>query len=275
VNGIFQRDDCKAFIENVILGIIPAGSGNGLAASLNAPNPLTSAYAIICGNSSTLDIFSVLQGEKRLYGFLTVAWAAMSVIDLESEGYRWLGPLRFDIKGVVEVASCNSYKGRISYIPAEQTEPKNEQQITMDTDGKPLLECISKTGSELEWQVLDGEWAFFAACSTPKVLIAPGPFAKHSAINDGCIDLIFCDSVGRINLALLLTGIEDGKAADLPFVKYVKVKAFKLEPDTTHRAAPIAIDGEPSDNTAVQVEVHRALTKVFYDSDDNLYKTKQ
>jgi len=114
---------------------------------------------------------------------------------------------------------------------------------------------------------LDGEWVFFCAASVPKIIISPGSLAKHAVINDGCIDLIFCDTVGRINLLLLLTGIEDGKAADLPFVKYVKVRAFKLEPDNTHRSAPIAIDGEKSNNLPLQVEVHKALCKIFYDWD--------
>jgi len=266
LNGIFSRDDCRDFISNIILGIIPAGSGNGLAASLNAPNPLTSTYSIISGQSSTLDIYSVLQGDIRKYGFLCIGWATMSVIDLESEHYRWLGPLRFDIKGAIEVASYHSYKGRISYIPAEQIQPSSEQIIALDTDGKPLLENISPSASlNQAWQVLDGEWVFFCASSTPKVLIASGSLAKHAVINDGCIDLIFCGDVGRLNLLLLLTGIDEGTVAELPFVKYIKVKAFKLEPNNSERMAPIAIDGEPSNNQAIQVEVHKALSKVYYD----------
>lgn len=45
-----------------------------------------------------------------------------SVIDLQSESYRWLGSLRFDIKGVVEIFSCESYKGKITYLEAEKSE---------------------------------------------------------------------------------------------------------------------------------------------------------
>jgi len=270
VNGIFRRDDCRDFISDITLGIIPAGSGNGLAASLNAPNPLTSIYGIISGRSTTMDIFTILQGDSRKYGFLSISWATMSVIDLESEGYRWLGPLRFDIKGAVEIANCYAYKGRISYIPAEEMYPSQEQIVNIDFNGQPTLEYISTNSmviNNMEWQVLEGEWVFFCACSTPKVLISPGALAKRAVINDGCIDLIFCDALSRLDLVLLLSGIEDGKAADLPFVKYVKAKAFKLEPDNSHRLAPIAIDGEPSNNEAVQVEVHKALCKIYYDWD--------
>jgi len=106
---------------------------------------------------------------------------------------------------------------------------------------------------------------FFCASITPKILIASGSIAKHACINDGCMDLIFCNEVGRVNLFLLLTGIDQGTVADLPFVKYVKVKAFKLEPDNSVRSAPIAIDGEPTNNKAIQVEVHKAVCKVYYD----------
>jgi len=42
-----------------------------------------------------------------------------SVIDLDSEGFRFLGPLRFDLKGVVEVMAADTYKARFlsHYLP--------------------------------------------------------------------------------------------------------------------------------------------------------------
>jgi len=258
------RPDCQEVLLNIPLGIIPAGSGNGLAASLGVPNPLSSTFSIISGATHPVDVFSVLQDTRRFYGMLSITWATMSVIDLESEKYRWLGPLRFDLKGIAEVASCNSYKGRIMYIKSEDS-IGIQKPVYNSQDGKPGLQFLPDFHNH-QWEILDGEWCFFfCAALTPKVIISPGTFANKAVLNDGYIDLILCPATGRIELTQLLTGIENGSTANLPFVKYIKTRAFKLEPDNYFRSAPISVDGEHYNNKPIQVEVHQSLARVYYD----------
>eukprot|EP01124_Arcella_intermedia_P035153 TRINITY_DN8883_c0_g1_i1.p1 TRINITY_DN8883_c0_g1~~TRINITY_DN8883_c0_g1_i1.p1 ORF type:complete len:505 (-),score=111.74 TRINITY_DN8883_c0_g1_i1:13-1527(-) len=270
VNGIMARPDYCEVLAGLPLGIVPAGSGNGLAASLLAPDVVTATYAIICGEWHPLDAYSVIQNDQRRFGFLSISWATMSVIDLESDSYRWLGPLRFDLKGVSELLTCNAYKGIISYIPApEETTPTLHQLLPEDPKALPPLRYIGRP--DLPWKVVKGEWSFFCAALTPRVSVSPGAFAEKAHISDGTIDLIFAPSVGRLDLAAILTSIEDGTIAKCPKVNYVKVVAFKLEPcpDIKNKnVAPISLDGEHAPSSLVSVEVHQGLYKVFHDFEE-------
>lgn len=49
------------------------------------------------------------------------------MIDLESDDYRWMGPARFDMKGVAVIMQGNSHKGKLSFVPEtwEKKTPNN------------------------------------------------------------------------------------------------------------------------------------------------------
>lgn len=51
INGIMKRKDCRRFVKAHPIGVIPAGSGNALAASLGVADPLAAALAIIKGST--------------------------------------------------------------------------------------------------------------------------------------------------------------------------------------------------------------------------------
>lgn len=62
-------------------------------------------------------------------------------------------------------------------------------------------------------------------------------------------------------------GLDDGTLATHPKMQIHKVKAFVLEPDHTKskkgKGAPIALDGEHTDDSAIKVEVHPSLLRLF------------
>lgn len=60
VNGLMSRPDWETAIKTP-LGIIPAGTGNGLAHSIGTPCPVSAMLAIIKGDSRPLDLCSVRQ----------------------------------------------------------------------------------------------------------------------------------------------------------------------------------------------------------------------
>ena len=51
------------------MGIIPAGSGNGMAASLLSPDPLSSAFTIIKGFQRPADVAVCIQNESVFLSF--------------------------------------------------------------------------------------------------------------------------------------------------------------------------------------------------------------
>ena len=81
---------------------------------------MTSAiFGIIRGNLMDLDICSVITPTEKLYAFLSVTWGLVSDVDIESERYRFLGERRFLIGTVARIIGLRKYRGRLSYLPAD------------------------------------------------------------------------------------------------------------------------------------------------------------
>ncbi|XP_073840767.1 sphingosine kinase 2 isoform X2 [Musca autumnalis] len=129
VNGLFKRMDWENVIENISLGIVPCGSGNGLARSIAHccgepydPKPiLGAALTLVGGHSSSMDIVEIELENKIIYSFLSVGWGLISDIDIESERLRALGYQRFTIWTLHRLINLRTYRGRISYIPKAES----------------------------------------------------------------------------------------------------------------------------------------------------------
>ncbi|KAM9782979.1 sphingosine kinase 2 [Neosynchiropus ocellatus] len=137
INGLMERPDWERAIKTPV-GILPCGSGNALAGSINhhagfdmclrEPLLLNCCFLLCRGDVRPMDLVSVTTspgpssnshpaGPRRLFSFLSVAWGFVSDVDIESERYRGLGSARFTLGTLVRIASLRSYKGRLSYLP--------------------------------------------------------------------------------------------------------------------------------------------------------------
>ncbi|XP_032414138.1 sphingosine kinase 2 [Xiphophorus hellerii] len=137
INGLMERPDWEQAIKTP-LGILPCGSGNALAGSINhyagydmclrEPLLLNCCFLLCQGGVRPMDLVSVTisplpsknshaAAPRRLFSFLSVAWGFVSDVDIESERYRGLGSARFTLGTLVRIASLRSYKGRLSYMP--------------------------------------------------------------------------------------------------------------------------------------------------------------
>ncbi|XP_059196007.1 sphingosine kinase 2 [Centropristis striata] len=137
INGLMERPDWEQAIKTPV-GILPCGSGNALAGSINhhagydmclrEPLLLNCCFLLCRGGVRPMDVVSVTTSPspsnnsrhaapRRLFSFLSVAWGFVSDVDIESERYRGLGSARFTLGTLVRIASLRSYKGRLSYLP--------------------------------------------------------------------------------------------------------------------------------------------------------------
>ncbi|XP_068616586.1 sphingosine kinase 2 [Brachionichthys hirsutus] len=137
INGLMERADWEQAIKTPV-GILPCGSGNALAGSVNhsagydmclrEPLLLNCCFLLCRGGVRPMDVVSVTTSPpptnnnhaaapRRLFSFLSVAWGFVSDVDIESERYRGLGSARFTLGTLVRIASLRSYKGRLSYLP--------------------------------------------------------------------------------------------------------------------------------------------------------------
>ncbi|XP_060936430.1 sphingosine kinase 2 [Limanda limanda] len=137
INGLMERPDWEQAIK-IPVGILPCGSGNALAGSINhnagydmclRESLLLNCCFLLCrGGVRPMDLVAVTTSPapsnnsrtaapRRLFSFLSVAWGFVSDVDIESERYRGLGSARFTLGTLVRIASLRSYKGRLSYLP--------------------------------------------------------------------------------------------------------------------------------------------------------------
>nr|ACR36600.1 unknown [Zea mays] len=117
VNGLLQREDWETAIK-VPLGIVPAGTGNGMARSLlhaaGEPFSVSNAvFAIIRGHKRALDVTSVVQGNTRFFSVLMLTWGLVADVDIESEKYRWMGSARLEFYLLLRMLNLRRYNGRI------------------------------------------------------------------------------------------------------------------------------------------------------------------
>ncbi|CAB3370910.1 Hypothetical predicted protein [Cloeon dipterum] len=129
INGLLERPDWGEACQ-LGLGIIPGGSGNGLAKSVSfaqgepySQNPvLVSALNVVKGHKAPMDLIRVEtkslvpdSPSKILYSFLSIGWGLISDIDIESERLRSIGGQRFTIWSLARLVGLRTYRGRLSY----------------------------------------------------------------------------------------------------------------------------------------------------------------
>ncbi|CAD5115535.1 DgyrCDS4502 [Dimorphilus gyrociliatus] len=108
INGLLEKGMKDANLDlntpgirppspNVTLGILPCGTGNGLAnSSHGCLDPVTAALHIVKGISIPSKAFTVHSGSKFMrYGFLCGGYGVFSLAIKRSETNRWMGPLRY------------------------------------------------------------------------------------------------------------------------------------------------------------------------------------
>ncbi|CAH1179632.1 unnamed protein product [Phaedon cochleariae] len=157
INGIFERWDWSDIIKSIPVGIIPGGSGNGLARSIAyyysepyAPSPfLPSALAAVRSNYAPMDLVRVETTSQIMFSFLSVGWGLLSDIDIESERLRMLGGQRFTIWSLARLIGLRSYSGKVWYLSSEDPLNAPKEQLCTNDIGS---NCDLPTEVNLETQ---------------------------------------------------------------------------------------------------------------------------
>ncbi|KAM7349551.1 sphingosine kinase 1 isoform 1-T3 [Cochliomyia hominivorax] len=154
INGMMERTDWRVLSCNLPVGIVPCGSGNGLAKSIAhlynepyEPKPIINAtLTCVSGQSAPLDLIRVeLKSHGNLtemYSFLSVGWGIIADIDIESEKLRSIGAPRFTLWSIHRLVRLRTYKGKLSYLPWRKQENTSTVELrnqTASNTGKPSI----------------------------------------------------------------------------------------------------------------------------------------
>ncbi|KAL2652375.1 hypothetical protein R1flu_020503 [Riccia fluitans] len=256
LNGLLERPDWEQAIK-MPLGIIPAGTGNGMAKSLLEAgneyyNQANAAFSVIRGCKQPLDVASVVQGHVKCHSLLMLSWGFVADVDFESEKLRALGNLRIDLWAVLRVIWLREYTGSLAYIPAAGSDsiaerfPGQEQSL-LGRSGEDHSSPENEWKKDNNWRTVEGKFIYIWAQNVPYASeeVIPAPGAKF---NDGCFDLMIIRQCPRLKLVSILLNMKNGDHIKSKYVQYLKVKAFRLTPgrivgDSVERGY-VDLDGE-------------------------------
>ena len=149
VNALLNREDWKKFKETVAIGCIPAGTGNGLVKSLLSHtnerySVLDAVFKIAKGQKVHIDLTELdcEYEKKKIYSFLSVAWAIIADVDINSEAIRSIGPPRFTVWGAWRTIFKKHYLGSLKYhgrIIQNRNEVDSKKTMGKDEESKVSL----------------------------------------------------------------------------------------------------------------------------------------
>ncbi|XP_069808614.1 sphingosine kinase 1 [Dendropsophus ebraccatus] len=284
INGLMERPDWVRAIKKPLC-VLPGGSGNALAASINhysghqqvtGTKLLNNCAFILCkGHPVPLDIVSLTTAsQQRIFSFLSLAWGFISDVDIESEKYRFMGYARFSVGTFVRLTALRTYRGRLSYLPAEkETSPDIDHSTnsvnspSTDSMESPVLEDSLLVPLDQSvpshWHTVEDQFVLVLALYqshlgaehfTAPMVIGPG---------EGNIHLFYATSrISRTTLIKLFMAMEKGTHLDqeIPHLTHVPVVAFRIEPSES--TGIMTVDGEVIDCSPIQGQIHRGLGRV-------------
>ncbi|KAG7361426.1 ATP-NAD kinase-like domain containing protein [Nitzschia inconspicua] len=256
LQGIHRRPDAKEILKNLKIGMVGAGTSNGLSATLAHASdekfsPMDSAFMIAKGKTSAIDLSLYETTNKSYLSFLTFSWAYIADIDIESEAIRFMGFLRFDLWGALRVVTLRKYRAKFSYLPP--TEDRSTG-VTLPPLNQPLP-------TDEGWVCCEDDFVVFWASQVTHA----GEQMHHSPpskIDDGVFNIfIVRGNVSRFRLALIALTMAHGGQVDMPYVEFIQCTAYRLEPITMGSFNDL--DGEVVEPGPIQAAVIPGAMQAF------------
>lgn len=199
---------------------------------------------VIKGQPMAMDLVRITTPIKAYLSFLSFGWGLMADVDIESERLRCIGEPRFAIWSIYRSLALRTYRGTLSYLPAGSS----------DDLVLPLDSPIS-SAADSPWVVESGDFVLVYA-AYQRYLNSSVFFAPSSTLDDQTIYLLFLKAgVSSCQVIQFLLALEDGSHSRLPFVSFIPVRAFRLEPATERGGSIMTIDGEQIACSPVQAQV--------------------
>ncbi|CAB9505814.1 Sphingosine kinase 1 [Seminavis robusta] len=256
LQGIKARDDALEILQKLNVGIIGAGTSNGMAKSIavtshQQSSVLDASFLVAKGCTRPTDLSEYWTANQSYWSFLTFSWAMMASIDIDSECLRALGTFRFDLWGAWCVVGMKSYKAKFSYLPPDKDDNKSDPTLPAMTEELPASKWVTE---EDDFLLL---WTSHVAYGGEKVYHCP-----PSRLDDEVFHILVIrkKNTSRLAMAQMLIGIEDGSHVKFPQAEFIPCTAFRLEPATP---SINDIDGEVVESGPVQAKVMPGAMKVF------------
>ena len=257
LQGIQDRPDHEKLCKTLKIGVIGAGTGNGLVKSLTHASgedctATDSAFLIAKQRTHWMDLSRYHTSSKEYISFLTFSWGMMADIDIESEVLRMLGAFRFDVWAVIRVLTKRIYRARFSYLPADES--TLQLPVTMPALSDPVPS---------NWTTMEEDFIIFWASQVTHAA-ENTHHSPHSQLRDGMFKiLVVRNGVSRYRVARILLGLESATHIDMPGLEIIDCVAYRLEPMTPGSFNDL--DGEVIESGPIQGFVLPSAIQTFAD----------
>ena len=231
-DGTFQGLLNASFGADVLLGVLPAGGGNDLAAALGLPrNPLHAAQAMIQGEGRRIDIVRVrtADGRTRLY-------AGGGGVGLDAEAVLFAG------------GSYRRLPSRFRYIASA---------LRALAGYKPLEIQIDFPGSDLPSHL--GKALLAAVLNTPSYG-AGLRLAPEAVLDDGLLNIVMIEDLSKKAVLALLPRLLRNGELRTPRARRWTAPAVRL---SANRPCFFQGDGEILGPAPVDIEVLHGAVQVL------------
>lgn len=261
VNALMSRPDWEK-ASSVPIGLVPTGSGNGLAYTLIRQRHQDSmsvdeAIRVCCEQAirndiSEADLVKITFGPQTvIWSFLSLGWGLLADIDIDSEWLRPLGELRFTIYGLLRSVTSVLYRGRLSYKPAINSIDQNsgnDNKFVLESNissrmynQAPAYRDEQQDDENDNWVHIEDKFTCLYAVYQSHISSVSN-FAPKSTLTDQLMYLTYIR--GKLTVCRViefLLAIKDGSHDKLSYVNVVPVTRFKFQPLDSSK---IVIDGE-------------------------------
>lgn len=264
---------------------------------------LSCGFMLCKGLVSHLDLASVcMPSNQRLFSFLSLAWGFVADVDIESEKYRHVGAARFTMGTLVRLVSLRIYKGKLSYLPAEESQSSaqstvsfsngsNSSSSSVHSHSNHVLHnsCNSNNAYKSNWssesptqgphdsllvpldQPVPAHWTivkeedFVLVMAVYQSHLAEDLIAAPaSRLEDGIMHLIYVKAgISRRALLRLFLAMEKGTHLSTNCPFVVYVKVRALRLEPYSPKGTITVDGELVEYGPVQAQIYGRLARII------------
>ena len=185
MNALMHRSD--GLKDEIIVGTIPAGTGNGLSKTLAEEfnekyDTISFAYMLCKGHSIKMDLFEIesLSNNKLIYAFHSVSSGLVAEVGIDSEVLRCIGDLRFKLFSLWRLLTLNSRHFYASMYYPEKEELDGRSVDEFPELRKELPEKMTNLKDEFRFlYVINLRW-------TTEEINAP----EQTKLDDGLMDIV-------------------------------------------------------------------------------------
>ncbi|RMZ56502.1 hypothetical protein APUTEX25_001349 [Auxenochlorella protothecoides] len=265
------------------LGHVPAGSTDAVACTLNGTrSAFTAAMHVALGDQVPLDVLRIDTAQPHTeFAVCMASYGFMGDLMAESEGLRWLGPLRYEVVGARMLAANRSYRARLSYLPPpREAQPSFTRACRAGCDacragwhpapgdaelGRPATVLWQTRRSEwvtLEEEEFAGFMMVVMPCRSDK---SKNGVAKYGHLSDGKLHLVVIKRCSRLMylrflLRMAHIGLEAGGDHG-DYIKVIPALAVRIEP--IGKESQWNVDGELLPSSIFTAQLHRGAVDVF------------